>query len=493
MLKIRFNNQTHRLLKTPPDLKDLLSKVRQLFGETLPPYWTLDYPDIDDDYVVLDTEEEYKLFLQLLPQYTKAPTIYVQPRSKPVALQESYSVLENILDSKNQQQNTLPSSELILREEPQPQELDSSSLSELSCQSDLVKNQQESIEEGAEVGPQPSVEEFESQLSPKDSVMKMDSSKNESKEGGFREGLEKLYQAVRKEAIWANKEEEEKELRQAVRRRMLAGKGSKAKEEEISNFNEKVIGVIFKQLPLIVSHVEKRLEEKKLFDRQASMSSIHEVQCSGCQRYPIIGTRYQSIVCQDFNFCEQCEENQDHMHPFAKLKRRGQQDFLPQSLNSSQFNASIYPRKEPAKDLHQVYQAGSNYPPSLIPSIGVTKSIMVKDFEGKQIDEKKDVLSSKVMSEDFMETSQKVPQKKVTKETFSKGKTKETAKVGSGKDANQQSQSLEEQELTKIEEKVKMLREVFGGERETLVRFVRENKDLEMDLLCEKYLILDLN
>ncbi len=472
MLKIRFDYQTHRLLNTPPDLKDLLSKVHQLFGETLPPYWTLEYPDTDNDYVVLDNEEEYKLLLQQLPYYTKTPTIYIQPRPKP-ALQGSYSVIEDLKDSKNQQEKTLPpSSELILQEEPRPQELDSSSLSELSGQSELVEKPKEPVEEELEIDLKPAVEELESQLHLQDPVLKMDSSQKEPE----------------KEEEW---EDPLKELRQAILKKAIAEQESRAKEEEAKIFNEKVINVIFEQLPLIVSHVEKRLEEKKLLESQASMSCVHEVQCSGCQKFPIVGTRYQCMVCQDFNFCEQCEESQDHMHPFAKLKRRGQQDFLGQSLNSSRFNASIYQRKEP------VYQAEIKYPPGLMPSIDVTKSVMMKSFEEKKSDEKKnDILSSKILPESFMEISQKIPHKKVAEkiscEKLSLGKTIEMVKGGPVKDKNGQGKDLGEKDMVKIEERVRMLREVFGGEKETLVRFVRENKDLEIDLLCEKYLILDL-
>jgi len=39
---------------------------------------------------------------------------------------------------------------------------------------------------------------------------------------------------------------------------------------------------------------------------------------------PIIGNRYKCAVCEDFDYCEKCEESIDHPHPFLKIKNESQ-------------------------------------------------------------------------------------------------------------------------------------------------------------------------
>ena len=45
------------------------------------------------------------------------------------------------------------------------------------------------------------------------------------------------------------------------------------------------------------------------------------VQCDGCGVSPIIGTRYKCCVCDNFDYCEQCEKKyrEEHYHKFQKL------------------------------------------------------------------------------------------------------------------------------------------------------------------------------
>lgn len=43
--------------------------------------------------------------------------------------------------------------------------------------------------------------------------------------------------------------------------------------------------------------------------------------CDGCDKGPIIGNRYKCTVCDDFDYCEECEEKfrDQHKHPFLKI------------------------------------------------------------------------------------------------------------------------------------------------------------------------------
>ena len=49
---------------------------------------------------------------------------------------------------------------------------------------------------------------------------------------------------------------------------------------------------------------------------------IHEgITCDGCGVTPIVGSRYKCSVCQNFDYCEFCEEKhaEEHQHPFIKI------------------------------------------------------------------------------------------------------------------------------------------------------------------------------
>ena len=50
--------------------------------------------------------------------------------------------------------------------------------------------------------------------------------------------------------------------------------------------------------------------------------AIHRnITCDGCGKYPITGTRYKCSICDNFDYCENCEEmyKNEHNHPFFKI------------------------------------------------------------------------------------------------------------------------------------------------------------------------------
>ena len=54
-----------------------------------------------------------------------------------------------------------------------------------------------------------------------------------------------------------------------------------------------------------------------------SSVEIHTgISCSGCGACPIIGIRYKCILCDDFDYCEKCEDEKGniHEHPLYKLR-----------------------------------------------------------------------------------------------------------------------------------------------------------------------------
>ena len=85
--------------------------------------------------------------------------------------------------------------------------------------------------------------------------------------------------------------------------------------------------------------VEKKeeKEEKKL---ENNNQPIHRnVKCDGCGAYPIVGNRYKCCVCNNFDYCEACEEKfrDEHQHPFIKIYKPEQRV----NLNKFRFNQNF--------------------------------------------------------------------------------------------------------------------------------------------------------
>lgn len=79
------------------------------------------------------------------------------------------------------------------------------------------------------------------------------------------------------------------------------------------------------QLSQIVmeSKIKNNIENEE--DNIKTPSSVEEhtgISCNGCGICPIKGIRYKCIICDDFDYCEKCEEEKGyvHEHPLYKLR-----------------------------------------------------------------------------------------------------------------------------------------------------------------------------
>ena len=74
-------------------------------------------------------------------------------------------------------------------------------------------------------------------------------------------------------------------------------------------------------------HVPKKMEHfptmGNIFEKENISNKIVHfgVKCDGCGKFPIIGCRYKCAVCDNFDYCEDCENKfaQKHNHPFLKI------------------------------------------------------------------------------------------------------------------------------------------------------------------------------
>lgn len=58
--------------------------------------------------------------------------------------------------------------------------------------------------------------------------------------------------------------------------------------------------------------------KKNLVNRFVVMTKHNEITCDECKVGPIIGRRFNCVICPDYDLCEKCEENSVHEHPMIR-------------------------------------------------------------------------------------------------------------------------------------------------------------------------------
>lgn len=97
--------------------------------------------------------------------------------------------------------------------------------------------------------------------------------------------------------------------------------------KDIEKFTEVVIKTAVAASNVdLKEHEIKQLKKKEQKEKEKLMKNynkIHEnYKCDGCGVKPIVGVRYQCTVCDNFDYCETCEEKNGeiHKHPFLKIR-----------------------------------------------------------------------------------------------------------------------------------------------------------------------------
>lgn len=95
------------------------------------------------------------------------------------------------------------------------------------------------------------------------------------------------------------------------------------------NILEKAKATIVLRLKSIENYHNQKQKEKE--NEKNKLSIVHEgVTCDGCLLSPIIGDRYKCTVCENFDYCNICEDkySEMHKHPFLKIKNLEQTKYL---------------------------------------------------------------------------------------------------------------------------------------------------------------------
>ena len=70
-------------------------------------------------------------------------------------------------------------------------------------------------------------------------------------------------------------------------------------------------------------------------NKSICMTVHKEIKCNKCNKKPIVGFRYKCTICDNYNLCEQCEENTDHIHDFIKIneEEKEEEKILSEKIN----------------------------------------------------------------------------------------------------------------------------------------------------------------
>ncbi len=87
--------------------------------------------------------------------------------------------------------------------------------------------------------------------------------------------------------------------------------------KNILKFNNQTVNIEINEKSKIFKDELKNIKNEK---EETKIVHLHYF-CNGCNKGPIIGTRYKCTICNDFDYCEECEEkfSGQHLHPFIKI------------------------------------------------------------------------------------------------------------------------------------------------------------------------------
>lgn len=316
IIKIIFNKEVHLHSKLPKDFADLQDFIRQSFTNKLPQNFQIHYVDSDGDKVVLGCDEDLEALLQI-EELNKNPLKILVSRIDENGVDFSDEEIINsseINPSVISIQNPIPLPSINdVKEEKanSPTLLVSQPILNMNELSSMLKKNLNLEETNPTANP----------LEEKISCLRC-------KGTGLNKRLKpcKVCRPFERPAKKHLSKEEKPEKRHKKMKKEDKEVWKAKKEEKIKNM---IRTSLTQLLPEITDKIKDEIAQKRKFSdferempRPANMDQIiHErVTCDGCGVHPIIGTRYKCSVCRDFDYCENCERQIDHEHPFLKIK-----------------------------------------------------------------------------------------------------------------------------------------------------------------------------
>lgn len=184
--------------------------------------------------------------------------------------------------------------------------------------------------------------------------------------------IETVYQEVEKQGEQINHE--------------LSNEIAKLFDIKLAECKKKIVE---KTKAIITSNIKKiqKKNEEEFFKKQIQLLKVKYQQaalngpktqvlhagvtCDGCQQFPICGDRYKCTVCDDFDFCSDCEQKFSalHKHPFLKIKNLQQNKYLVKCVLD----------KDKVGNAENVSTNISNF--NILENTKITENIKMKDFD----------------------------------------------------------------------------------------------------------------
>ena len=137
--------------------------------------------------------------------------------------------------------------------------------------------------------------------------------------------LEKERKEREKKEKEKKKKEKEKKKKEEKKPKDFAGEISNLITNRVENFKKELINESKIKLNQAITESQMQLNNVNLENKDIKSLEQHpNISCSKCGMNPIVGNRYCCAICNNTNFCDNCEEEIgfQHGHPLYKFKLR---------------------------------------------------------------------------------------------------------------------------------------------------------------------------
>lgn len=337
--KIAVGSEMKRIASIPKSYAEMISLINKSFqNEILPSRYLVKYQDSEGDYVIVSSEEDFKILRESTGKQLK---VQITPPDASLIEILDTSVVEPLLPlpsqkSPREKQSSEPSK--VQQNEPGQEEALLSqfqdTLMELRNRRTELRNQILSLKD--------SIERFkllEKQGEDSEELFKL-----EQKLQGDRLEMQRIRSkivAVRKQILAMNTKQGRRQIRPPAKAAQINKETtSQAKVSELLQklkitpemIEEKVMTTVKGLMPLIHRRVCQDLlrsalaTEKKEQKAKAKspprdpLEEIHmHVTCDGCGMTPLRGIRYKCSACANFDFCSECSNTKVHPHSFIRF------------------------------------------------------------------------------------------------------------------------------------------------------------------------------
>lgn len=133
-------------------------------------------------------------------------------------------------------------------------------------------------------------------------------------------------------------------------------------DTKIEKFKQNVLTKTVKHAENILSSYFKHISKISQNKENLNEDIIHdEIRCDGCSVKPIKGDRYKCSICEDYDFCSNCEEKnyktKVHLHPFIRVRHP---DLSPELVRINHYKEKL--NNSSKNDLPSSKISFDNYP-----------------------------------------------------------------------------------------------------------------------------------